>query len=390
MKKIFPVLFLICLLLTGCGSGYDRAKKYLVQTYHISRTERIPKVILDCDMTYLGDDAMCLSILAQADKLGLIELLGVTITGGNNFVSYGTNAALVQLEHMEREEIPVYMGTDIPLNGARDLSWQETIVGSIDKWGAMYHFDAYVAPDRYHDLGKLYERKWGYSETEAEELNSVDFMIQQVSDYPEEVTLICVGAATNIASACQKDDSFAAKTAGIVYMGTIIGDQGTYTPYADFNCFYDAEAYEICFNSDFPVQMVIPHEASGTALLNKAVFDLLDSKKDTPTAAFWLDNQYSQYLRNPKNRQSCPDAIAAVCFLNPNVIAGQEILHLEVNTDTQSPYYGQVTARAEDGNIHVVMAVDSEQYWNFVTDLLCEMTESSDRDYAWYVEANDL
>lgn len=80
------------------------------------------KVILDCDMTYLGDDAMCMCILAQADNIGLIDLLGVTITGGNSFVASGTNAALNQLEAIGREDIPVYMGTDVPLNGFRDMA----------------------------------------------------------------------------------------------------------------------------------------------------------------------------------------------------------------------------------------------------------------------------
>ena len=387
MKRILTTLITMCLLLTGCGnSNYDKAREYLTETYHISYAETIPKVILDCDMTYLGDDAMCLSILAQADKLGLIDLLGITITGGNNFVSYGTNSALVQLEKIGREDIPVYAGTDIPLNGVRDLNEQAAIIGSIDKWGAMYHFDEYIEPENYHNLGKLYERKWGYSETEAEGLNSVDFMIQQVTSYPNEVTLISVGSATNIASACLKDDHFASKAAGIVYMGTIIGEQGTYTPYADFNCFYDAEAYDICLSSDFPVQLVIPHEASKTAVLNKAVFDLLDSKSDTLAASFWLENQYSQYRRNSKYKQSCPDAIAAVCFLNPNVIVEQDVLRLKVNTDVDSPYYGQVTSSREDGNINVVLAVDDKQYWDFVTDLLCEMTEKSDQDYSYYID----
>lgn len=383
--KVLAALVTVCLLLTGCGNdSYDKAKEYLAEEYNIVQTETAPKVILDCDMTYLGDDAMCLSILAQADKLGLIELLGVTITGGNNFVSYGTNSALVQMEQIGRKDIPVYMGTDIPLNGMRDLAEQEKIVGDIDNWGAMYYLDKYVEPSDYHNLGSLYERKWGYSDTEAEDTGAVDFMIEQVSRYPNEVTIIAVGAATNIALACQKDNNFASGTAGIVYMGTIIEGRGTFTPYADFNCFYDADAYAVCLSSDFPTQLVIPHDASKTAVLNKAVFDLMDVKNDTQTATFWLENRYSQYKRDTNYTQSCSDAIAAVCFLNPNVITSEKLLSLEVNTDVESSYYGQVTSTEENGNIRVVFAVDEEQYWNFVTDLLCEMSEKSEQDYSYF------
>lgn len=71
---------------------------YLSQVYRIHISEEKPKVILDTDMTFLGDDAFCLSVLVQADNIGLIDLVGVTVTGGNSFVSVGTNAALRQLE----------------------------------------------------------------------------------------------------------------------------------------------------------------------------------------------------------------------------------------------------------------------------------------------------
>lgn len=348
------------------------AADYLKEKYGIFQNGACPKVILDCDMTYLGDDAMCLSILVQADTIGLIDLLGVTITGGNNFVSYGTNAALVQLERMGRADIPVYMGTDIPINGVRDLEKQAEIVGEIDNWGALYHFDEYVEPARFHDLGDLYERKWGYSQTDPKEMPAADFMTEQAAKYKGEVTILAVGAATNVATACKADPEFAANAAGIYYMGTVIEEGGSFTPYADFNCFYDAEGYDICLRSAFPVQTVIPHEASDTAVLTKSVYDMLDTKGNTLISRFWVDNQYSLYRRNPNYTMSCSDAIAAVVFLNPNVVEEKRMLALSVNADVNSPEYGSVTV-AEGGGINVVMTVETEEYWEFVTDLLCHV-----------------
>lgn len=209
MKKVTALVLAVALLLAGCGETIseqaennsvvqetsestvptysveeDRAAaEYLVSEYGLKQSETIPKVIMDCDMSYLYDDAMCMCILAQADTLGLIDLLGVTITGGNQFVSYGTNSALVQLERIGRADIPVYMGTDIPINGIRDLEAQAEIIGQIDRYGSMHHFDEYVEPEKYHDLGSYYERKWGYSETDPQEQASVDFMIEQVNNY---------------------------------------------------------------------------------------------------------------------------------------------------------------------------------------------------------------
>lgn len=415
MKKTLIFVLIFCLLLTGCQQtdtkeaenksnketevpetiipSYSKeddeeAAEYITNQYGIVQEEIIPRVILDCDMTYLGDDAMCMCILAQADTLGLIELLGVTITGGNYFVAYGANAALNQLERIGREDIPVFLGTDIPINGIRDLDKQAEVVGKIDRWGAMYHFDEYIEPTKYHDLGSYYERKWGYSKTNPQEQNSVDFMIEQVNNCKGEVTIISIGAATNVAMACQKDAAFASNTAGIVYMGTIIDEQGTFTPYADFNCFYDAEAYDICMNSGFPKQMIIPHDAAKTAVLNKTVYDLMDAKEDTLISNLWIEDQYSLYRRNNNYKLNCSDAIAAVVFLNPNVILDERMLSLEINTDVNSPEYGHATVAGENGNLKVIMAVNTELYWDFATDIICHMQYKSDYDYPYFLNLN--
>ena len=69
---------------------------------------------------------------------------------------------------------------------------------------------------------------------------------------------------------------------------------------------------------------------------------------------------------------SCSDAIAAVVFLNPNVVEEKRMLALSVNADVNSPEYGSVTV-AEGGGINVVMTVETEEYWEFVTDLLCHV-----------------
>ena len=423
MKKNFAGVVLLCLALAGCGSmdnGNDTADEaqsavlqsdengevipaysveddraaaeYLKEQYGILPDGNVPKVILDSDMTYFGDDAMCLCILVEADQLGLIDLLGVTITGGNSFVAAGTNAALNQLEYFEREDIPVYMGTDVPLLGFRDLEEQEQIIGSIDRWGVMWHLDSYVAPEDYHDLGSYYERKWGYSQTEPQGQSAVDFMLEQVKRYPGEVTILSVGAATNIATACRQDDSFAVNTAGIIYMGTIVNGEGSYTPYADFNVFYDAEAFCVCLSSGFPVQMIVPHDAADSARLNKAVFDLMDAKARTLISKMWLEDQYSLYRRSPDRTAGCTDAVVPAILLNPAVVRVQEEYYVAINTDVSSAEYGRTyvwkepPSDSEAAAAAFILEVDTETYWDFVTDLICHSQSASPETYAYFAE----
>lgn len=406
MKGKLPALLLACLLLTGCdgsianGEGNPdiaenenvsqsacsleeirAAAEYMRLKYGMSSENVVPKVILDCDMTYLGDDAMCMSILARADTLGLIDLLGITVTGGNSFVAYGANAALNQLELIGRADIPVCLGTDIPLAGFRDMEEQEKIVGQISHWGALFNTDNYMEPEMYHDLGPLFERKWGYSRTDPLEQSSTDFLLEQTAQYPGEVILVSVGPATNIALACKADDSFAQNTAGIIYMAGVFTGQGSFTPYADFNCFYDPEAYKICFESAFPSQIIVPHETAEAAMLDKSVFDLMDTKNETPAARLWLENCYGLYKRTPSRRDSCADAIAAVVLLCPELVTERGSFSVTVSTDLEAPEYGQTTVlpagEGAAGNTcaDFILDLETERYWEFVTDLLCGETE---------------
>lgn len=355
----------------------ELATEFVTSKYDIATTAADNKVILDCDMTYLGDDAMCMSILTQADALCWIDLLGITITGGNTVVASGTNAALNQLEKIGRTDIPVYMGTDVPLNGFRDMEKQAEVVGRIDRWGVMFQLDKYVAPEQYHDLGSFYQRSWGYSQTEPQSQNSVDFMIEQVQKYPGKVTIISVGGATNIALACEKEETFAENTAGIIYMAAAVDVKGSVTDYAEFNCFYDAEAFEICLKSDFPSQVIVPRDVAEQAVLNKSAFDLMDAKEKTPVSLLWLENQYSLYQRNTSYKTGCTDAVTAAVLLNPGLITAEEDRDMTVDANPESPAYGGVatwkSGEGEEGaaKVSIVFEIDTEQYWEFVTDVLC-------------------
>ncbi len=400
-RKAVIIIFLTSLFLVGCSKPNDAANSnpsddknnditisesdgnytveennavlaYLSSQYDIEVGDEIPKVILDTDMTFLGDDAFCLSLLVQADNIGLIDLIGVTITGGNSFVSVGTNAALRQLELWGRSDIPVYIGTDKPLNGFRDLDEQRKIVGSIDRWGAMTQLDSYVEPNNYHDLGKYFERKWGYSETLPQEKSATDFLVETVLSNKTKVTIISVGSPISIAMACQMDNEFAKNVREIVYYGGILGERGSYTPYADFNCFYDATAFKVCLNADFPKQIMVPHEVVSEVKINKTVYDLIETKGSTQISDFWASNNGGLYLRDVNRKDSCADAIAAIVFLVPSTVVAYQESEVDIIDDVTSAKYGKLTinSESENPNVSFVIQLDTNRYWNFATDLL--------------------
>ncbi|MBQ6971404.1 MAG: nucleoside hydrolase [Synergistaceae bacterium] len=92
MRKNFRAIILVTAIALSLSAGKSQAAR---------------KVILDTDMAYLNDDALAMFVLCQADKAGMLELLGVTTAGGNVFVPEATTAALRQLELIGRQNIPV-------------------------------------------------------------------------------------------------------------------------------------------------------------------------------------------------------------------------------------------------------------------------------------------
>ena len=85
--------------------------------YNIVTSAETHKVIIDTDMHYFGDDMYALFMCLQADAAGYLDLLGITTATPNVPLELGTNAVLNYLVKTGREDVPVYVGSDIPING---------------------------------------------------------------------------------------------------------------------------------------------------------------------------------------------------------------------------------------------------------------------------------
>lgn len=250
------------------------------------------KVILDTDMAYLNDDAIALFMLAKADKTGSLQLLGVTTAGGNVFVPEATTAALRQLELIGRTDIKVYQGIDVPLAGFRNMKEEARLYGVPYFCGAYWDFETntFVDVDRrspdYLHLSK--EPIYGYPETRAEELSAIDFIIEQIKKYPDEVTIMTAGSATNIALALKKYPELASQPAGIIYVGGDIDILGDATPAAEMNWYYDPDAIKMCLAADWKKQLVVPDDLARQIHLTPEFYERLAARKPNPITKFIL------------------------------------------------------------------------------------------------------
>ena len=114
---------------------------------------------------------------------------------------------------------------------------------------------------------------FGYPTTKPSDENAVDFIVRTVKAHPNEVTLLVIGPATNIALAIRKNPEIIPMVKAVVYMGGAIDVPANTTPSAEFNWWFDPEAAKISVRAPFREQWLIPHDVALRVLYTKAQYD---------------------------------------------------------------------------------------------------------------------
>ena len=372
MKK--RVLALLLMLIIACTPASAFAE------------QAVPgKVILDTDMEYLDDDAIAMFMLSQAERCGEVDLLGVTTVGGNVYTAEATTAALRQQELIGRNDIPVYQGTDVPLAGFRDMEKEARLYGAPDWCGAYWDFDTnwysdpYARPTDYMNLHD--EPEFGYPTIRAMEQSAWDFMIEQVHRYPGEVTIMSIGAATNIAIAIKKDPTFVQDAAGIIYMGGDIDRAGDATAAAELNWFYDPNAIRICLEADWKSQLVVPDDLAREVLMEESIFDRLREAGDNEITKLILSTEDSF---DPKISHFVWDVVVPAVYLRPEIMSKVETRYLTAD-DQPGLNYGRAVSWVQNRHnnpetgegmpegvnpVQILFMIDTDLFWDFYVDIL--------------------
>ena len=355
--------------------------------------EPTKRVILDTDMGYLNDDAIVLFMLAQADSMGMCDFLGVTTVGGNSWVASGTTAALRQLELIGREDIPVYMGTDVPIMGFRNMAAERELWGAPEYSGAYWDFstgdfaDLSQRPTDYLNLPS--EPRYGYAETPAQDEHAIDFIIEQVHKYPGEVTIFVIGAGTNMALAVRKDPTIVEDAAGVYYMGGAIDIRGNSNAAAEFNWYYDPEGIKICLNSAWKDQLIVPNDIAEAVFYTKEIYDRIAEKQGNAISTLIVEGQKSRYENDPEASSYVWDSIVAAVWLKPEIATRIEERYVDVDTNYGMNYgrsIGWWTSRNRDveaglgmpygvQKCRVLFDIDREMFWDFYVDILTAEVE---------------
>ncbi len=295
-------------------------------------------VIIDTDPGI--DDALALMLAFASPEL---DVRAVTTVGGNTGLAHTTDNALRLLHLLDRNDVPVGAGANVPLV-RRDSAPDPTTHG-VDGFGGVVLADAPRGTD---------------------ERSAVELMVQVIESSPTPVTLIALGPLTNVAVLIAAFPQTAAKLARIVLMGGGARVIGNMTPAAEFNIWYDPDGAARVFGAGIPITMV------GLDVTHQAVtapedWDLLRGGGKVSEAVLAMVEFYTAYYLKVSGSTSTAqhDSLAVAAVIDPSIVTTRA---LYVDVECSGPLTRGMTVVDIDDitklppNADVALEVDSAAF----------------------------
>ncbi|PHT36732.1 putative uridine nucleosidase 2 [Capsicum baccatum] len=186
------------------------------------------KIIIDTDPGI--DDSMAILMAFQTPE---VEIVGLTTIFGNATTKNATRNALILCETAGYPDTPV-------------------AEGSLE---SLKRGEPHVA-DFVHGSDGLGNLCLPSPNTKKIEKSASEFLVDKVSEYPGEVTVLALGPLTNLALAVKRDSNFTSKVKRVVILGGSFFALGNVNPAAEANIYGDPEAADIVFTSGANIDVV--------------------------------------------------------------------------------------------------------------------------------------
>ncbi|KAL2509214.1 Uridine nucleosidase 1 [Forsythia ovata] len=208
------------------------------------------KIIIDTDPGI--DDSLAILMAFQSQDL---EILGLTTIFGNVSTEDATRNALLLCEIAGYPDVPVAEGSaEALMRGKPQIA---DIFHGSDGLGNIF-----LPPPKSQKIQKT----------------ASEFLVDKVSEYPGEVSILALGPLTNLALAVRRDSSFARKVKRVVILGGAFFALGNVNPAAEANIYGDPEAADIVFTSGANIDVVGINITTQVMLTDADLDELLQSK----------------------------------------------------------------------------------------------------------------
>ena len=300
------------------------------------------KCIIDTDL--LGDDALAILLATKIHEVVLIS----AVSGRKPAKETAEDVTRI-LKLAEREDIPVAIGADKPLNFREKIS------------GCLYCDPA---------IKNLPKGKNPILTRHA----ALE-IIEIINNSTEKLNLIALGPLTNIAIAILADPGITYRIDQLIIMGGNAMVHGNVVPQAEYNIYADPEAAQIVFRSGLPIVMV------GLDVTTKVLLDISHLKDVKPSLIknFVLDvlSRCIPYQHEVRKLPAFPmhDPLTVGVLFDPSFVKMKRFnVEVEVIGEfTRGATVVDFTGISQrEPNAYVCLDVDSERFIKFFIENIFE------------------
>jgi len=198
-------------------------------------------------------------------------------------------------------------------------------------------------------------------------------MIRLIEQYPGEITIVAIGAITNIALLLLRKPSIAPLIKSIYFMGGCYKFYGNVTPVASYNIWVDPEAARIVFQSGIPITTAGFELSVKSSIFTDEDYARVE-KLNTPLAQFFLSiNKIRRvYCKEHQkmNGSNHPDALTTALVIDPTIAT--ELLPRYCDIETEGELTRGVMVIDELGvyskpaNVTICAAADEKKFKDLV------------------------
>lgn len=345
-----------------CRRG-SRERKY--QTTHQNH--------LDTDFNTIGDDGQAFAMAAQLHTGKQIELLGITIVTGNQWLDQSVSDCLKAVERLGiQSEVGVYAGAQEPfLHTYFSYQLEQSQFGNATAYIGVYRTSPGSQP--------LVPAPDGFAaSTVARRQSAVEFIIQTIHRHPGEVSLLAVGPLTNIALAMRQDPTTVPLMRQIVIMGGQLYVPGNaYRGAGETNWWFDPESARVVLRARVVRRKIVGLDVTDTVAISNETYDRVAGHQP-PTAITIL-------FRDVVERWPYVyDTVALASLWDPTLDLDVRRLYVDVSCAFDA-VYGKGLAWDEDphpgsgvGTISEVgFKIDNDRFFDLYVGLLTRPISSA-------------
>lgn len=294
----------------------------------VLRAQGQHKVIIDQDAAGPGGtDMQSILVLVNSPDT---EVLGITVVTGDGWRDEEVQHTLRLLEIIGRTDIPVVPGAVFPLVSSKEyIAKWETLHGKLVYKGA-WNFARGHAVHGPYEIPPMPE---GNPTIKPLPEDAAHFLTRMVRRYPHDVTIYAAGPMTDLAMAIALDPQFPELTRELILMAGSINPQTedpefALSPMHEFNFWMDPEASHTVLHARWPRVVLTTVDISVKTRMEK---QLIEQVRKNPTPA-------AQYVAKYAEPNFLWDELAAVAWLDPNIITKWKKLYVDVDVDHGAGY----------------------------------------------------